>query len=158
MKATFEFDPLKGKWDNRSFPYTDEKGRFDDDSELVGTTGGRVFSFSTFAAQRKVEVFEFDLRYTWTKLRDLAAHRESFSALAGNDDRIYLLCGSSDYGPSARVEEYDPRTHVWNILSDLPEKRQRPAVAADDRGWLYVLGGTPARDGPQPNLVGEILP
>ena len=55
-------------------------------------------------------------------------------------NKIYIIGGSDEKGPTNFVDVYDPETNKWAVVSPLPAKLDHTAAATYD-GKIYVVGG-----------------
>jgi Kelch motif len=54
---------------------------------------------------------------------------------------LYLMGGSSDVGPTARVRAYDVARNSWTVRAPMPRALEQTNGAAVIRGKIYVSGG-----------------
>lgn len=84
--------------------------------------------------------------------------RFSFGYVRGWNRFLYALGGSSDYTMQYpprfdAVEIYDPDTDTWRTGPRLPVGLRECAAGIDDRGVIYVFGGSADPDGSYVNTV-----
>jgi N-acetylneuraminic acid mutarotase len=67
------------------------------------------------------------------------------------DNKIYIIGGSDEKGPTDLVDVYDPETNSWAVASPLPMKLDHHAAATYD-GKIYVVGGFSSTGSPSKSL------
>ena len=80
---------------------------------------------------------------TWERRASSGVARSEVAA-APIGERIYVVGGLTNAGPTDAVEEYDPAGDRWRPRARLPQSMHHPA-AATLGGKLYVIGGFVAR-------------
>lgn len=105
--------------------------------------GGWIDQFGGLASN---SVYKFDPNNnggTWTTLANMSTKRANASATKLNDNKIYVIGGTGDYGmnPSKAVEVFDPAGGNW--LSPAPSllKTRGGHVSHEVNGKIYVMGG-----------------
>lgn len=108
--------------------------------------------YNADASSRATDVLSYDIASdVWTVLGPLpmpAFGSNDFSdqrAALGADGKVYIVGGIN--GPvgagstRSQVYTYEPVTSTWGTAPDLTVPRHGTALALDDDGWLYALGG-----------------
>jgi N-acetylneuraminic acid mutarotase len=67
------------------------------------------------------------------------------------DNKIYIIGGSDEKGPTDLVDVYEPKTNSWAAASPLPVKLDHLAAATYD-GKIYVVGGFGSTGAPSNSL------
>jgi probable HAF family extracellular repeat protein len=108
--------------------------------------------YDALAAARATEVLSYDIAAdTWSVLGQLplpAQGDNAFSdqrALLGANGKVYIVGGIN--GPvgagttRAHVYTYEPVAGIWGVAPALSTPRHGAALARDDLGFLYAIGG-----------------
>ena len=112
-------------------------------SEGSGGSGGPTSSSSSIvsvpASPSTTSTVQAIPATGWQRRADAPEPRQEISA-AVVGDRVWVVGGITDDGPSRGVESYDPTTDSWRPGPDLPEPLHH-AAAVVYRGELVVVGG-----------------
>lgn len=83
---------------------------------------------------------------TWSSVADLSVPRTN--AIAGVvGGKVHVAGGENADGALASMEVYNHITDAWSMGPALPEARTEAAGAANEDGFLFVLGGRGTVDG-----------
>jgi N-acetylneuraminic acid mutarotase len=82
----------------------------------------------------------------WAGRAPMPCPRAQASVIGGLDGRIYVMggysIGSPNYTPNSTSFAYDPRTDSWSTIASLPIATRGAGTAIDNKGLIYVIGGT----------------
>ena len=67
--------------------------------------------------------------------------RSAFSAVIGQDMKIYVIGGYNDGKSINHVERYDLHTNKWEDVEPLMEARSSHTAIAMPKGFIHVFGG-----------------
>lgn len=85
------------------------------------------------------------LRDTWVTVANLPGTLYGGAAAAvtptPTGSVVYVMGGSGDFGPTARVRAYDVARNSWSVKAAMPKARDQANGAAVIRGKIYVSGG-----------------
>jgi len=114
----------------------------DDKIYVFGGTAEFILDSSTPVLDA-VEVYD-PITDTWISKAPMPAPRESHSAAAGADGKIYIMGGIGERrGPPLKeVLIYDPTNDTWEEGPDMRIPRADAAAVAAPDGKIYVIGGT----------------
>ncbi|MFC9534341.1 Kelch repeat-containing protein [Streptomyces sp. NPDC056975] len=90
-----------------------------------------------------MEIYEAD-KNAWKTAAAMPKKRDRMVVAAGRDNKIYAFGGydeSSNSGPVATAEVYDPRTGKWSELASMPSPLGQTAGVTGLDGKIYVIGG-----------------
>lgn len=95
----------------------------------------------TTAGAISAEIEEFSIETgKWVTNSNMPGGARQGMAAATVNGKIYIIGGKAGSKNLSLVEEYDPRTGLWQQKADMPTPRQG-AVAAAVNGKIYVIGG-----------------
>jgi N-acetylneuraminic acid mutarotase len=87
---------------------------------------------------------------TWSYGESMPTKRSEVSGTV-LDNKIYIIGGSDEKGPTDLVDVYDPEINNWAIVSPLPKKLDHTAAATYD-GKIYIVGGFDSNGMPSDSL------
>jgi N-acetylneuraminic acid mutarotase len=90
------------------------------------------------------------MHLTWNYGESMPTKRSEISGTV-LDNKIYIIGGSDENGPTDLVDVYDPETNKWAIVSPLPRKLDH-TTAASYEGKIYVVGGFDSTGKPSDSL------
>jgi len=77
----------------------------------------------------------------WSTYTPMPTARTQLAAVAASNGKLYAMGGTTDAGPLATVEEYDPVSNRWTARASMPTARYGLAAAAASNGKVYAIGG-----------------
>lgn len=104
---------------------------------LVGISGTCTLSYSS-------------IQLIWSVGENMPTKRSELNGVL-LDNKIYIIGGSDEKGPTDLVDVYDPKTNSWAVASPLPMKLDHLAAATYD-GKIYVVGGFGSTGSPSNSL------
>lgn len=91
---------------------------------------------------------EYDpLLNTWTIKKNMPTARHGHSAIVVHD-KILVVGGYTEHGPTAVVEEYDPNTETWTIKTVMPTARGFFGLALIENNVYAMAGRVQQNNGP----------
>ena len=118
----------------------DGKGGFDVSGTRTYASAG-TYPISVTASDGLGNSLTLTAGGAWIAAAPLLEVRDSMSAVAGADGRIYVLGGYNPSNQGSAVDAYDPGSNAWSTVTDLPAAGSEFAVTAGRDGRIYVLGG-----------------
>jgi N-acetylneuraminic acid mutarotase len=104
---------------------------------LIGISGTSTLSYSS-------------TKLTWSHGESMPTKRLELDGVL-LDNKIYIIGGSDEKGPTDLVDVYDPEANSWAAASPLPIKLDHVAAATHD-GKIYVVGGFGSNGAPSNSL------
>ncbi len=77
---------------------------------------------------------------TWERVSDLSTPRYNMGVVVVADNRIYVMGGLDQNGPSNKVEIYNPSTNTWITGSNMPQARSHFGIVLFENK-IYAIGG-----------------
>ena len=87
----------------------------------------------------------------WSYGESMPTARSEVSGVALNN-KIYIIGGSDEKGPSDQVNVYDPESNKWSAASALPMKLDHTAAAVHG-DKVYVVGGFNSEGAPSDSVL-----
>ena len=119
------------------------------DFGYAADAAGRVYAIGGIGVFADGDVWSQAERYdpasdTWTPIASLPQALHGMSAIGDGDGHIFVFGGSTmldDSGIQRTSYSYDVGAGTWSTIAPMPSGTRDSAVATDDSGAIYVLGG-----------------
>ncbi|MCA9214455.1 MAG: tandem-95 repeat protein, partial [Planctomycetales bacterium] len=119
------------------------------DHGFASDEAGRVYALGGIGVLADNEIWADAERYTpatdtWTPITSLPQALHGHSAVGDKNGHVFVFGGSTtldDSGIQRTSYSYDIATDTWSTIAPLPTGTRDSAVAVDDDGLIYVIGG-----------------
>ncbi|MCA9258866.1 MAG: tandem-95 repeat protein [Planctomycetales bacterium] len=110
---------------------------------------GQVYALGGIGVQADGEVWADAERYnpstdTWSSIAALPQGLHGLSAIGDGNGHLFVFGGSTtidDTGIQRNSYQYDIATDAWSSIAPIPTGTRDSAVAVDDDGLIYLIGG-----------------
>ena len=122
------------------------------DHAVAADESGRVYALGGIGVLEDEELWSHAERYTpstdtWASISPLPTPLRGMSAVGDGNGHIFVFGGSStldNLGIRNSVLQYDVASNSWSHVAPMPVPTRDSAIAVDEDGLMYVLGGISA--------------
>jgi N-acetylneuraminic acid mutarotase len=142
LKTVQCFNPANGTWSEVQPLHTPRH------SAAAAAAAGKIYVFGGLDDHgvhiKSVEEYD-PATNQWTLLNQegvwMPRQRYNLAAVTGSNGRIYVIGGMFWCNALDAVDEFDPATKLWRLMTPMPTPRYSMAAAATADGRIFVLGG-----------------